>query len=83
MNLLNDNKPLKVVIIYLILGLVWVIFSDKFISSISKSSEMLSTLQSLKGIAFIGFTAIILFILISAYYKKITDSANQYELIFT
>jgi PAS domain S-box-containing protein len=83
MNFLKDNRPLKVVIIYLIFGLLWIIFSDKFIASISKDSEMLSKLQSLKGLAFIGFTAIILFLLISAYYTKITDSVNQYELIFT
>ncbi|MFY8109515.1 MAG: PAS domain S-box protein [Bacteroidia bacterium] len=83
MNFLKDDRPLKVVIIYLIFGLLWIIFSDKFISGISKNAEMLSTLQSLKGIAFIGFTAIILFLLISAYYTKITDSVNQYELIFT
>ncbi len=83
MNFFKDNRPLKVVIIYLIFGLLWIIFSDKFIASISKDSEMLSTLQSLKGFAFIGFTAIILYLLISAYYTKITDSVNQYELIFT
>jgi hypothetical protein len=82
MNLLKDNRPFKVVFIYLIFGLLWIIFSDKFIAGISKNAQILSTLKSLKGAAFIGFTSIILFLLISAYYQKITDSISQYELIF-
>lgn len=78
-----NNNPYKVVFIYILFGLVWIFFSDLFIESLSNNTHTLSILQSFKGFVFIGSTSILLVLLITDYYKKIAESINQYELIFT
>lgn len=65
---LKDTNPritaTKITAIYLILSLIWIIFSDMFLGTLYKNSEMLTWMQSLKGIFFVVITAFVIYILV-------------------
>jgi diguanylate cyclase (GGDEF)-like protein/PAS domain S-box-containing protein len=70
-NLLNLKKllignwiPIKISVIYMVFGGVWILFSDGVLYVLSKDSAQLLFFQMLKGWVFIITTAFLLFILI-------------------
>jgi diguanylate cyclase (GGDEF)-like protein len=56
-------NALRISIIYLIFGLVWIYFSDSIVESIASDSHRLSLLQTYKGWFFILITTLFLFLL--------------------
>jgi HD-GYP domain-containing protein (c-di-GMP phosphodiesterase class II) len=54
----------RIVIIYLIVGVLWIFFSDAFVDGIAESQEEFLFYQNLKGWFFIVATAAMLFLLI-------------------
>jgi len=43
----------KITLIYFLIGLVWILFSDQFVLSISGSTEVVTHFQSFKGAIFV------------------------------
>ncbi len=56
--------PYKIVAAYLVLGLLWILVSDAVLAWIIRDAATLSVLQSVKGFAFVAFTAAALFLLV-------------------
>ncbi|RUO36812.1 hypothetical protein CWE13_08160 [Aliidiomarina shirensis] len=50
--------------IYIIIGIIWILYSDRFLAGIIQDPEALTQLQTYKGWAFIVFTGFILFFLL-------------------
>lgn len=72
----NLEPQFKIVIIYMILGALWIYFSDHMIAVLFNSTAAITFAQSIKGLAFITVTGSILFVLV----KKDFDAlkrANQ------
>jgi len=70
---MKNQIPLKITLIYFIIGFLWILFSDQFILSIAKSDNSITVLQTYKGWFFVGITAILLFSLIKREIKKKND----------
>jgi signal transduction histidine kinase len=62
--------PLKITLIYFFIGFLWILFSDQFILSITRSDNSITVLQTYKGWFFVGITAILLFFLIKNEIRK-------------
>lgn len=56
--------PYRIVAAYLVLGIVWILASDAVLAWVVRDTGTLSTLQSVKGFAFVVFTAAALFLLV-------------------
>ena len=54
----------RIVFAYLVVGASWILFSDAVVSWVAGNEEILSHIQTLKGLSFIGITATLLFFLI-------------------
>lgn len=74
----NPNKkrklykfPVKVVVIYLIFGFSWILFSDQLLSLVVSDYQKYKIIQSYKGIFYVLLTAALLFVLIKLDYNKI------------
>jgi len=67
---MKNQIPLKITLIYFIIGFLWILFSDQFILSIARSDNSITVLQTYKGWFFVGITAILLFSLIKREIKK-------------
>ncbi|OJV63103.1 MAG: hypothetical protein BGO41_10400 [Clostridiales bacterium 38-18] len=68
-----DSYPWQIIIIYLIFGFSWIIFSDNFLSIMVKNQTTYAIVQTYKGMIFVGLTALLLYFLVKAYYDKSTD----------
>jgi two-component system, OmpR family, phosphate regulon sensor histidine kinase PhoR len=58
------SAPPRIVAIYVVLGIGWIAFSDRLLDALVPDAELQRTLQTVKGIAFVVFTAAILYLLI-------------------
>lgn len=90
------TNSFKLVLIYLISGIIWIYFSDTIVAFFFKSKEQQLLYQTLKGFLYIISTSILLYILLRRFYgaqldkidqlrKKeyvIQESENRYQLLF-
>lgn len=76
---MKNRIAIKITIIYFLVGLIWILFSDHLIMSISGSSEAVTQFQSFKGALFVAFTAFLLFLLISREIKRKTNIQKDLE----
>lgn len=58
------KASLRVALIYLVLGFVWIYFSDYALSFLLNTSEDVRQIQSLKGWGFVTFSAILIYFLL-------------------
>lgn len=72
----------KIASIYFIISLFWILMSDNLINLIVDKIEILSFLQTVKGIFFISLTSIIIYLLINYYFKKERKLRENIETIF-
>ncbi|RKS02658.1 PAS domain S-box-containing protein [Flavobacterium sp. 102] len=78
--ILQKFSSFKIVLFYTIVSAVYIFASDYFLELLIPNINLLSKLQTIKGLAFILITAILLYILvkrnidkISSYYQEIID----------
>ncbi len=62
---------LRIVFIYALFSIAWILFSDRMLESLISDITVLGTLQTYKGLFFIGVTSLLLFALISKQMHKI------------
>lgn len=77
------NKPLSITLTYLVLGIVWILFSDSVAENlVSDDIRQMSTYQSIKGVFFVVITALIIYILINRLYNRVKRRNIDLELLF-
>lgn len=71
----------KITLIYLVLGILWIVISDHLLYYFFKDSELYeqSLFQLLKGIFYVSITAVLLFFLVRNYQKKLEDKIEKLE----
>lgn len=69
----NSKKiSYKIAIIYFVIGLFWIVFSDKTVELIFSNHETYAFIQTIKGFFYIFITAVLLYFLVLKNFKKIT-----------
>lgn len=75
---LNSNSKnklkyenIKICSIYLIIGFIWILFSDRVANIVAKNNEMLIMISTYKGWLYVIVTAIVLYMLINAFINKV------------
>jgi len=71
---LSQVTPLRITILYGLLGLLWVLFSDRLLGFINLDHQTLLGLSTFKGGLFILITAILLYFLIQFGYNSLQES---------
>lgn len=72
------KSALKITLIYLFIGILWIILSDsatEYIIGSAKSKE--HSIQLIKGIFYVCITGALLYILINRYQKKLEEQVKQ------
>src|SRR6056297_3976474 len=75
--ILKIKRIYKTILIYLILGSLWILFSDRLVYSLISNKENLSKVQTYKGWFFILVTAYVLFVVLKYYFKKIIQNERR------
>ncbi|HGJ66786.1 TPA: PAS domain S-box protein [bacterium] len=81
MNKFDDRlpfgNPITIVVIYIMVSIVLIIFSDVVLATIAKDVPTLTMLQSFKGMIYIIINAIIIYFLVNRGFRSISES-NEY-----
>jgi PAS domain S-box-containing protein len=80
---LNSSNfgSLKIAGIYLLLGALWILFSDRFAERIAPDSSTLTTISIYKGWGFIIVTAVLLYWLIQRHTVELREDENNLRLV--
>jgi PAS domain S-box-containing protein len=75
-------KPaVKIALIYLSCGLLWILLSDRLLSAICRKNEALLTqMQTYKGFFFVAFTSMLLYLLVKRFYRNISNEIQKLEV---
>ena len=65
-----DKMPLKVTMVYALLGGFWILFSDRILYMFIESKDLMARIQTLKGWAYVLISSFIIYFLISEFNKK-------------
>nr|WP_319999264.1 HAMP domain-containing sensor histidine kinase [uncultured Draconibacterium sp.] len=67
----------RITLLYLIIGGLWVIFSDNFLLSITGDHLLLTKLQTYKGWFYVAATSALLFFLLKSHLRKIRQAESE------
>ena len=74
--------PQRTSAIYLVIGALWILFSDYALLLLTKNNHLLfQTLQTYKGWFFILITALLLFFLLRSQVRQMESTEEQYRLL--
>ncbi len=83
---ITKNFALRITVIYIILGVLWIVFSDKFMFILFEDTHTLNLVSTYKGWFYVLFTGWLLFLLIqqelrkrNAIQKQLTEARNKAE----
>ena len=68
---------LKICLVYLVFGILWILFSDNLLLPLASRKEDMILVSSVKGILFIVVTTVLLFFLIRYYSRQLRDANTQ------
>jgi len=67
----------RIVIVYLVVGTLWIYFSDRLIASSLSSPEAITAAQNVKGWLFILITAAMLYLLVQGHFQALKSKHRQ------
>lgn len=83
----RDKSPLKnslfVITLYLIIGILWIFFSDLFLKLFVKDIEKLDELQTLKGILYVLITGLMFYLIIKKRMDLYADTIDELRISIT
>ncbi|MFC5447718.1 PAS domain-containing sensor histidine kinase [Paenibacillus aestuarii] len=75
----RSDSALKITLVYVFIGSIWVILSDSLIDYLQMSAGL--TINSSKGLFYIAITALILYFWVKRLKKALTESEERYRVI--
>ncbi|MDG5767493.1 PAS domain S-box protein [Balneolales bacterium ANBcel1] len=75
-------NPLNITLIYLVLGFLWIAFSDRVLEQMVDDPATLTRLQTGKGWFYVTVTAVLLYFLVNRYKFGITHLRSAYARTF-
>ncbi len=69
----------KICLIYLLIGILWIIFSDRIFLAFATRQEDLVLISSVKGIGYIIVTTVLLFLLLRHFSRRLQETHEQLE----
>jgi len=79
-NMVRKLNAFNIVIIYLVMGSIWILLSDKLVGVLVKDSKTLVEVSIYKGWFYVICTAILLYILIDSSIKEIKNSKRELKI---
>ncbi|WP_163323075.1 sensor histidine kinase [Draconibacterium mangrovi] len=67
----------RITLLYLLIGGLWIIFSDRFLLSVTSNQEILTKFQTYKGWFYVAATAVLLFLLLKSHLRKLRKAEEE------
>ncbi|MBU2650416.1 MAG: response regulator [Bacteroidetes bacterium] len=72
-----NSKALRIGLIYLVIGLLYILFSDRIVNEISQDADYILRIQTYKGFVFIVITSVIIYLLVYQELLKQRKAKNE------
>src|SRR6476660_427320 len=72
----------KISLIYLLIGLLWIHFSDVLLALLIKDPLLLTQFQTYKGSFYILVTAFLLFLMVRKHMRKLNEQQTLFRTMF-
>jgi PAS domain S-box-containing protein len=69
--------PNTITVLYLILGGLWIIYSDKWVADLTSDFDQLNVMQTYKGWFYISITALLLHLLMWKHHQYVVDTSEM------
>lgn len=83
MELLRAETPwrsaVKIAGTYAVLGILWILFSDRIVDAVARSESQLTFLQTMKGAGFIVVSSLVILVLVGRALRELTDTTTELE----
>ncbi|GEM_PF-2173501 len=76
----EKSDPAKLVIVYVVVGALWILFSDQLLALFANDISRITWLQTAKGLAFIVVTSLLLYSLLRKYLGNLKRLATRENL---
>ncbi|WP_347840025.1 HAMP domain-containing sensor histidine kinase [uncultured Draconibacterium sp.] len=67
----------RITLLYLLIGGAWILFSDKFLLTITSDNELLTNFQTYKGWFYVATTSLLLFLLLKRHLKRLRKAEAE------
>jgi signal transduction histidine kinase/CheY-like chemotaxis protein len=67
----------RITILYLLIGCLWILFSDRFLELMTSDATMITRLQTYKGWFYVLITGLLLYFLIKQHLKKLREAEHK------
>lgn len=75
--LLLQRGPLLIVVLYVLFGTSWILFSDLWLATLVKDPETARNLQTWKGVLYIALTGVLLYLAMRSLYAAIAGISRE------
>lgn len=72
-----QRECINISLLYLVIGTLWILFSDRFAFSVSPSKTVFLIVTTYKGMVYVIVTTLILYVLLRGLLKKVEQSEQQ------
>lgn len=86
--MVRSSTPLKLVLLYLLFGCLWILLSDKLLEATVSGERLLTRIQSFKGLLYVGLSGLLIYFLAEVYLRRtrafenaLLMSARDYRLL--
>jgi PAS domain S-box-containing protein len=76
-----DWGAIQIAALYLLLGGLWILFSDQAAARIAVNEKMFTAISLYKGWGYVLVTALLLYWLVQRYTRRLKESEESYELL--
>ncbi len=73
----NIKEEIKIILIYIVLGISWIYFSDKVLIHLFTGESLITTFQTYKGIIYVLLTGLIFYLLLKRYFTQLRETKNE------
>lgn len=80
---IKNNKALRVTMLYMVCGFLWILLSDELLFSFTKDPETLIKIENYKGWFFVASSGLLIFVLINKQLSKLSMANESLELAKT
>jgi PAS domain S-box-containing protein len=70
---------LRITGIYLVVGTLWIVFSDLIVNTMIADSQQIARLQSVKGVVYVAVTALVVYLLLHRAFRRLHDTNRELE----
>ena len=77
---MNLREEDKIIFIYIILGALWIYFSDEILGALFDEADIILRIQTYKGLIYVLLTGLVFYLLLRKYFTKLRNTKKELEI---